>query len=266
MKTLIAFLLASLAILPFANASAQSSQPELYVLKTGSTFETGCFPPCLCPVFVSQSMEGTFRLKQTFFDPLFTHYDVTEVRWAVPNSTSRISIVGSGTYRVGGELAVQQQMILDLSVNGGAVQRFDSGLVSGGGGFPDITIRVSLHQEQACQDTVLQVKAGPLTASSAGNAEGPAAPGIRAVTPNPFSDRTLLLVGVTRTDPVAIDVFDLQGRLVRHVASEQPLSAGIHPFAWDGRTDEGRESPAGIYFVRASVGTERFFARVVRVR
>lgn len=266
MKTLTAFLLVCLSVLPFAHASAQSSQSELYVLKTGSTFETGCFPPCLCPVLVSQSMEGTFRLRRTFFDPLFTYYNVTEVRWAVPNSTSRISIVGSGTYRVGGELAVQQRMILDLSVNGGALQHFDSGLVPGGGNFPDITIRVSLHQEQACQDTVLQVKAGPLTASSAENAEGPPAPGIRAVTPNPFHDRTLLLVGVARTDPVAIDVFDLHGRLVRHLASEQPMSAGVHPFAWDGRADDGRESPAGIYFVRASLGEQHFFARVVRVR
>jgi hypothetical protein len=265
MKTFTAFLLASLSILPLAKATAQSSQAGLYVLKTGSAFETGCFDPCACPILLRSPMQGTFRLKQTSIDPLFTHYDVSDVRWALPNSTSNIPIVGSGTYRVGGEFSIQQQMVLDLSVSGGAVQHFDSGLVPGEGIFPDIKIKLSLHQGQSCQDTVLTLIAGPVTTSSA-DAAGPAVPGIRAVTPNPFRDRALFLVGVTRPDPVAVDVFDLQGRLVRHLAAEQAMSAGVHPFAWDGRADDGRESPAGIYFVRARLDEQYFFARVVRVR
>lgn len=264
MKTLTALILASLSILPLANASAQSTQPRLYVLKTGSDFETGCFGPCACPIVLRSPMQGTFRLSETSFDPLFTHYDVTDVRWALPNSSSNTPIVGSGTYRVGGEFAIQHQMILDLSVNGGPAQHFDSGLVPGTGNFPDITIRVSLHQEQACQDTVLQVIAGPITTTSA--EAGSAVPGIRAVAPNPFRGGTLLFVGLSRPDPVAVEVFDPQGRLVRHLTPEQPMSPGIHPIAWDGRADDGQDCPAGVYFVRASLGGERFFARVVRVR
>jgi len=265
MKTLTAVLLASLSILPFPKASAQSAQPRLYVLKTGSALETGCFGPCACPVLLRSSMQGTFRLQQTSVDPLFTHYDVLDVRWALPNSSSNTPIVGSGTYRTGGEFAVQQQMVLNLSVNGGALQHFDSGLVPAEGIFPDIKIKLSLHQDVACVDTLLTLIAGPVTTSSA-DAGGPAVPGIRAVAPNPFREGALLLVGASGSDPVAVDVFDLQGRLVRHLASGQPMSPGVHPIVWDGRADDGQDCPAGVYFVRAEMGGERFTARVVRVR
>ena len=263
MKTLTALVLASLTILPFANASAQSTQPRLYVLKTGSAFETGCYGSCLCPI-VTRSMQGTFRLKETSVGPLFTDYDVLDVRWALPNATSNVSIVGSGTYRVGGEFAIQQQMVLNLSVNGGAVQHFDSGLVPGESIFPDIKIKLSLHQEEACVDTVLQVIAGPITTTSAD--AGDAVPGIRAVGPNPFRESALLLLSLSRPDPVAVEVFDLQGRMVRRLSSEQPMPPGVHPILWDGRADDGQECPAGVYFVRANLDGERFVARVVRVR
>jgi len=40
-----------------------------------------------------------------------------------------VSIVGSGDYKIGGEVALRQQMTLDLQVWGGPVQHFASGVV-----------------------------------------------------------------------------------------------------------------------------------------
>lgn len=263
MKTLTACILAGLSLFPITAAAAETAPSVLYVLKTESSFQTGCFGPCLCPVLM-RPMQGTFHLQETSIDPLFTNYDVLDVRWAVPDSS--VAITGSGTYRVGGEFAVQQQMVLDLSVGGGPVQHFDSGLVPGGGTFPAIDVRVSLHQEQACLDTVLQVIAGPTTTTSAGEAGGAVVPGIRAVTPNPFRDRALLVLSVSRPDRVSIDVFDPRGRVIRRLIGSRPMAPGAHPIAWDGKADDGSDCAAGLYFVRASLGGDRFYARVVRVR
>ncbi len=95
MKTFLAPLLFALSIFPLAGASAQTEVPRLYLLKAGSTFDTGCFGSCLCAI-MEQPMQGTFRLQKASVDPLFTNYDVLDVRWALPNATQNVTIVGSG--------------------------------------------------------------------------------------------------------------------------------------------------------------------------
>lgn len=265
MKTLSVCLLAVLSFLHAALASAQPEATSNYALKSESRFETGCFGACLCPV-LEQPMQGTFRLRLRDFDPLFTNYDVLDVRWALPQGTSVVSILGSGTYRVGGEFAVQQQMVLDLSVGGGPVQRFDSGLVPGGGTYPDLDVRLSLHQEQTCIDTVLLVVAAPTNASSVQTTGAPLVPGIRAATPNPFRGQTRMDLELPSPQPAAIEILDLHGHVVRHLMSRRSVSAGVTPVTWDGRNDDGGECSTGLYFVRAEIGGRTFSTRVVRIR
>src|SRR5881396_3880438 len=62
-------------------ASAQTS--TLYRLNKDSTFQQGCFPPCLCPIMIAVPVEGTFVLTPTGFDGLFDTYAVTDVNWLV---------------------------------------------------------------------------------------------------------------------------------------------------------------------------------------
>ena len=166
MKYLTVLTLAALTASPLASANAQTNAAQVYILKAGSSLETGCFGPCFCPV-LSHGMQGTFRLRQTSVDPHITNYEILDFQWILPDATQNRTIVGSGTYRVGGELAAQHQMVLDVSVGGGPVQRFDSGMILGGGTFPEIDIKVSLHGEQACVDTVFHVVAAPGSGTSA---------------------------------------------------------------------------------------------------
>lgn len=264
MKNFLASALLALTVLTPSRAAAQTETPRLYVLKAGSTFSTGCFGPCACPV-IQQPMQGTFRLLKASDDPLFTNYTVLDVRWTLPNATQSVPITGSGTYRVGGEFAVQHQMTLDLSVAGGAGQHFDSGLVLGGGAFPDIDIMLSLHREMACVDTVLHVIATPATTTSAENAGLSGTPGIRTVSPSPFRDRVGFVVRLTREDRVQVAVYDARGRMVR-MLREGTLAAGDHPMVWDGKNASGEPCGSGLYLVGAEVGDERFVARVIRIR
>lgn len=138
-----------------------------YRLVRPSSFEQGCFDPCDCPAGVPRPLRGTFRLVPLAHDPLFTRYAVLGVRWRVlegrpPPARPRLRLIrGSGSYRVGGEFAVMQQMQLDLDLGDGVPARFDSGLVVGGGSFPSIDVGLSMHG-RVCFDTAIDLHARPL--------------------------------------------------------------------------------------------------------
>jgi flagellar hook assembly protein FlgD len=52
-------------------------------------------------------------------------------------------------------------------------------------------------------------------------------------------------------------VFDISGRRVRTLADDA-LDAGVHAFAWDGRTAGGDAVAAGVYFAKLhAMGQER---------
>ena len=72
-------------------------------------------------------------------------------------------VTGSGTYRVGGEVAVLQQMTLKLKVGNEQPQAFDSGLVPAGSSFPEIDITVSVNG-MVCFDTVTGIRSRPVPA------------------------------------------------------------------------------------------------------
>jgi len=94
-----------------APAGAQSTtSPTLYRLEAGSSFSRGCYGPCLCPIFTTKDIRGTYTLALDHVDPLFTWYRVEKVNWVVALGGVDTRVTGSGTYRVGGEVAVQRQM------------------------------------------------------------------------------------------------------------------------------------------------------------
>jgi hypothetical protein len=65
------------------------------------------------------------------------------------------------------------------------------------------------------------------------------------------------------TVPTSLDVYDLTGRLRRHIA------LGTEPggsYNWDGRDGESRLLPAGLYFIRLVSGARHAGSRVVFVR
>jgi hypothetical protein len=137
-----------------------ASDPTTYKLNDDSTYQTGCFAPCLCPVLLKQPVSGTFKLTLASSDGLFDFYDVTEVSWLTSVGGTELRISGSGTYQVGGEFAVQQRLTLELSINGGSPIHFDSGLLAGGGEFPNVNITISINGIR-CHDTVIVINASP---------------------------------------------------------------------------------------------------------
>ena len=225
-----------------------SSQDVPYALASPpSQFDWGCFGACECAVQVQSPMLGGFVLHPSHADPLYTWYDVLDVKWTASGSGDPpVHITGSGTYRRGGEAAVLEEMVLDLSFDGGPTRHFDSGLRTPGSSFPEISTRLSLHQE-ICHDSVLVVDAKPSVVLDAGGADRAFA---LHATPNPFTTDTELRLDLPREGVVALGIFEITGRRVRTLIERQRLPAERTVRAWDGRRDNGRPAPAGLYLVR----------------
>lgn len=91
---------------------------------------------------------------------------------------------------------------------------------------------------------------------------------VMSASPNPFRDGTsieLSLAEGSGSGAVRVDLFDLNGRLVRRLEGVAEGS-GSFRIVWDGRDDEGREAPVGAYFARASFGQNTETLRLVRMR
>jgi hypothetical protein len=86
----------------------------------------------------------------------------------------------------------------------------------------------------------------------------------RCAAPTPFADRTALVFSLPATGPFELDVFDVSGRRV-HAVARTTLPAGEHVEAWDGRSDDGRQVPPGVYLARWRAGGTSGSARLVRI-
>jgi hypothetical protein len=83
--------------------------------------------------------------------------------------------------------------------------------------------------------------------------------------PNPFRDGSTLTFSLTRPGVVECTVFDLEGRLVRHLANAW-MPAGPQSLSWNGASDSGVPAPAGVYLTRLRGPDGTQSARLVRVR
>ncbi len=96
---------------------------------------------------------------------------------------------------------------------------------------------------------------------------GPLATGPRLspAWPNPAGVTTRLSFELPSAQPVALEVFNVQGRRVATLASGT-LAAGLHQVAWAGRDDAGHRVPSGLYFVRLKAGGHSDVRRVTWLR
>jgi pimeloyl-ACP methyl ester carboxylesterase len=96
---------------------------------------------------------------------------------------------------------------------------------------------------------------------------GPAA-GIvlRAAGGNPFQGRLTLDLESARGGQANVEIFDVAGRRIRILPVTALKSGQATTLSWDGRDENGREQPAGVYLVRASAGQETTWLRVLRMR
>src|ERR1051326_1392937 len=98
---------------------AQLSPTErIYTLISGSELLEDC--PICDHVIIPVPLTGTFALRFLDQNPLFTRYEIQNVSFHAGAAPGReYQVVGSGTYQIGGEVAVAQDMFLDVQIDNG---------------------------------------------------------------------------------------------------------------------------------------------------
>ncbi|HEV8481800.1 MAG TPA: kelch repeat-containing protein [Candidatus Eisenbacteria bacterium] len=85
------------------------------------------------------------------------------------------------------------------------------------------------------------------------------------VIPNPSRSAMKLFFEAPQTVAARIAVFAPNGRLVRELWNG-PATAGQHQAEWDGADAQGTPVAAGVYFYVASIGSDRFSGKLVRIQ
>lgn len=65
--------------------------------------------------------------------------------------------------------------------------------------------------------------------------------------------------------PLEVAIYDVRGRLARTLLTAASDNTRLS-LTWDGRSDRGKELPAGVYFVRARAGSQTSAAKLVLLR
>jgi hypothetical protein len=85
--------------------------------------------------------------------------------------------------------------------------------------------------------------------------------------PNPITSTktTKIRYALPSAGPVDLRIYDVQGRRVR-VLSDGYKEAGAHLTTWDGKNEDGRSVPAGVYYyeLRSESGDQKRTAVVLR--
>jgi hypothetical protein len=97
-------------------------------------------------------------------------------------------------------------------------------------------------------------------------------PGVPPITrllnayPNPFLGATTIRYELAGSSPVRIEVFDLEGRLIKLAENSEEKDPGKHEALWDGRDKSGLRVPAGVYFYRLVTSTTAATRKLVLIR
>ena len=89
--------------------------------------------------------------------------------------------------------------------------------------------------------------------------------GLAPAAPNPFNPRTTLRFALTEASYARLVVYDSSGRRVATLL-EGERAAGEYAVTWDGRNDQGRAVPSGVYHALLEAGENRALRRLLLVK
>jgi flagellar hook assembly protein FlgD len=83
--------------------------------------------------------------------------------------------------------------------------------------------------------------------------------------PNPFQaqGQTTIEYSLPEQTEVSVKVYDVLGRRVRTLVSEETQRSGVHTLQWNARDKQGQAVASGVYFARLDAGQTRSIKMVV---
>ncbi len=68
--------------------------------------------------------------------------------------------------------------------------------------------------------------------------------------PNPFNPNTQIQFTLGKDNLVSLNIFDIQGRLVKSLVSNSYYLSGYHNITWNGKNNLGIQVPSGMYIYK----------------
>jgi hypothetical protein len=81
--------------------------------------------------------------------------------------------------------------------------------------------------------------------------------------PNPFSDEITIEIGLENDSKVQVEVLNQLGQQVKMLFPKNGLNKGNHQIGWNGKNAANQTVPAGIYLVRAIIGDNILYKKVI---
>jgi len=147
------------------SASAQiiaNGRPWRYLLLSDSRLTDDC-PICGRPSFV-EPMRGSFSLRLLETNPLFSRYALEDINFTAGTERS-YTVKGSGTFQIGGELAITQQMSLQVDIDDGTATKlcqFTNSSSAISRDWPMMDITVQQTNGTLAQTYTLRLAAAPV--------------------------------------------------------------------------------------------------------
>jgi hypothetical protein len=212
--------------------------------------DQGPFPLAERVLRFSPRVEGGFDVTNPQVTAVaVTHFDATaekrgiRLRWGLPDAEA---VVGYRIARARGSEPASFLWEGLAAARGGENEYLDAGVEPGA----PHSYWIHLVERTGGVTTI-----GPAVAIAA-------LPALAITAPSPFTPGSSLRLALPAAARVALEVFDVQGRLVRTL-HEGTLPQGIVEVAWDGRDGAGRRVSSGFYFARLRGEGLRAVGRVV---
>ena len=114
-------------------------------------------------------------------------------------------------------------------------------------------------------DILVQPATGGTAISGPSTAALPLTLSLGANYPNPFNPSTVIPYALSRSGHVQLDIFDLNGRRITTlVRGDYP--AAQYRVTWDGRDENGRPVPAGVYLYRLKTPDQSLSRRMILLK
>jgi len=72
--------------------------------------------------------------------------------------------------------------------------------------------------------------------------------------PNPFNPSTRIKFSLPQTEKVKLEVYDIQGNLIKSLVDYELYQPGNYEVTWDGSDNHGSCVASGIYFTKMQAG------------
>lgn len=83
--------------------------------------------------------------------------------------------------------------------------------------------------------------------------------------PNPFTNCATLKIDLKNKAQTDVEIYNLTGKKISQIISQQILPAGKSEFLWQAKDDFGRNIPPGIYIYRVKSGDAVFTGKLIRM-